>query len=263
MEYAVGAVLALAIGLFGTVVGLDRDRAFYPTVLLVIALLYGLFAVLGGSLESLRWESIGIAAFVLLAVVGFRINLWWVAGALAGHGVYDWFHPRLISNPGVPSWWPMFCMTYDIVAAAYLAWLLGRSRLSATAGARSQRPLDFHHGIAPHVQRELLAAAQSHLNGDAAAGFRHLERAHVLGQASTREHVRVHWHMLLWALRHRQPAEMAAQIFRILGAALMTGIGLVPTGNTGGGNISAFRRLPLPPDLAAIIASVRRTGSAP
>ncbi len=45
MAILVGALLALAIGGFATVVGLDRDRAFYPTVTIVIALLYSLFAV--------------------------------------------------------------------------------------------------------------------------------------------------------------------------------------------------------------------------
>lgn len=45
----VGCVLALVVALFARVVGLDRDRAFYPTVLVVIACLYDLFAVLGGS----------------------------------------------------------------------------------------------------------------------------------------------------------------------------------------------------------------------
>src|SRR5882757_2157792 len=79
----------------------------------------------------------------------------------------------------------------------------------------------------------------------------------LLGQASTREHVRVHWQMLRWAARQRQPQELAAQVLRIVGAAVLTAAGLVPEGNTGGGNVSAFRRLPVPPELAAIIASVR------
>jgi len=33
----VGALLAVAVGLMATAVGLDRDRAFYPTVTIVIA----------------------------------------------------------------------------------------------------------------------------------------------------------------------------------------------------------------------------------
>src|SRR5688572_6623184 len=53
----VGAGLALAVGILATVVRLDRDRAFYPTVAIVIASLYSLFAVIGGSTRALVVES--------------------------------------------------------------------------------------------------------------------------------------------------------------------------------------------------------------
>jgi hypothetical protein len=29
-----------------------------------------------------------------------------------------------VANPGVPLWWPSFCMAYDVTAAGILAWLL-------------------------------------------------------------------------------------------------------------------------------------------
>jgi hypothetical protein len=37
MALLVGVVLAFTLGLMATAVGLDRDRAFYPTVTMVIA----------------------------------------------------------------------------------------------------------------------------------------------------------------------------------------------------------------------------------
>jgi len=55
-------------------------------------------------------------------------NLWIVVAGLAAHGLFDLLHPQLIDNPGVPSFWPMFCMAYDVVAAACLAFLLRRDR---------------------------------------------------------------------------------------------------------------------------------------
>ena len=128
MAYLIGVGLALVVSLFARIVGLDRDRAFYPTVMIVIACLYGLFAVVGGSTEALAHESVGIVGFIGLAVVGFRYNQWWVVVALAAHGVYDSFHHHVIANPGVPVWWPQFCMTYDLAAAGILAWLLRRQR---------------------------------------------------------------------------------------------------------------------------------------
>ena len=31
-----------------------------------------------------------------------------------------------MTNPGVPAWWPAFCLGYDVAAAAILAWLSRR-----------------------------------------------------------------------------------------------------------------------------------------
>jgi hypothetical protein len=120
----VGVFLAVAVGLFATVVGLDRDRGFYPTVMIVIAFLYALFAVMGASTRALVLESLVGVVFLALAVAGFRSSLWLVVVALAAHGVFDLVHGKAISNPGVPAWWPPFCFAYDVAAAAYLAWLL-------------------------------------------------------------------------------------------------------------------------------------------
>ena len=129
----VGACLAFAVGTFATVVRLDRDRAFYPTVAIVIASLYSLFAVMGGSTRALVLESLVGVGFVALAVLGFRTSLWLVAAALGVHGVFDLVHGAVISNPGVPHWWPAFCLTYDAAAAGYLAWLIISRRTRAAA----------------------------------------------------------------------------------------------------------------------------------
>jgi hypothetical protein len=115
----------------------------------------------------------------------------------------------------------------------------------------------FGHNIRPLVQVELVAAGACLTRREFAASFRHLERAHVLGQSSTVEHVRVHWRMLLWSVKRRDAREAAGQIFRIIGATAMTGVGLVPDGNTGGSNVSPFLRMPVPADLADIIAEAR------
>ena len=133
MEYLIGVVLALLIGLGATRIGLDRDRAFYPSVMAVIASYYALFAVMGGSSQALTFEVIAIVAFLGASIAGFKRSLWLVVAALAAHGVFDLVHGQFIENPGVPPWWPHFCLAFDVVAAAYLAWLLSRSKLHAAA----------------------------------------------------------------------------------------------------------------------------------
>lgn len=136
MAFLVGALLALAVGVFATACGLDRDRAFYPTVMIVIAALYSLFAAIGESTHALVLDALIGLLFIAAATVGFRSSLWLVAGALAAHGAMDSVHGAIVSNPGVPLWWPAFCGTYDVVAAGYLAWLLKSGRLR-TRGAPS------------------------------------------------------------------------------------------------------------------------------
>jgi hypothetical protein len=115
----------------------------------------------------------------------------------------------------------------------------------------------FAERIHPHVVKELERAAAAERQGEPNLAFHHLERAHVLGQAATWEHVRTHWAMLLWGVRRRQLREVAGQVLRIVGAATKTAFGLVPTGNTGGSNVSPFRRLPIPLELQSIIDEAR------
>jgi hypothetical protein len=131
MALAIGALLAFVVGLFATVSGFDRDRAFYPTVTIVIAFIYALFAVMGASTTALVLESLIGGAFLAAALVGFRSSLWVVVIALAAHGVFDFAHDTVVSNPGVPPWWPAFCLAYDVTAAGYLAWRLTSGRIRA------------------------------------------------------------------------------------------------------------------------------------
>lgn len=133
MALLIGVLLAISVGLFATGVGLDRDRAFYPVVTIVVASYYALFAIMGGSTQALLLESLVGAVFLIAAVFGFRRSLWVAAAALAAHGLFDFFHASVISNPGVPGWWPEFCGAYDVTAAVFLACLLKIGRVRAAA----------------------------------------------------------------------------------------------------------------------------------
>jgi len=130
MEYAVGAVLALAVGLFTHGLGFARDRSLYPVIMIVIATYYVLFAVIGGSQHALLLETLAAVVFAGAAIAGYRVSLWWVVIALAAHGVFDFTHGLFIANPGVPTWWPAFCLAYDVVAAGCLGWLLLKHKVN-------------------------------------------------------------------------------------------------------------------------------------
>jgi hypothetical protein len=115
------------------------------------------------------------------------------------------------------------------------------------------RMKSFGKRIRPHVTTEIDRAAAAEREGDFERAFSCLERAHVLGQASTREHVRVHWLMFVWGLKRHDAREVFGQVVRLIGAATKTAVGLVPAGNTGGSNISPVKRLPIPAELEDII----------
>jgi hypothetical protein len=106
--------------------------------MIVIAFYYVLFAVMGNSTHALLLDSAIGAAFIVAAVAGFARSLWIVVIALAGHGVLDLIHAHVVSNPGVPDWWPAWCSAYDVAAAAFLAWLLrsGRVRVAPATISR-------------------------------------------------------------------------------------------------------------------------------
>ena len=115
----------------------------------------------------------------------------------------------------------------------------------------------FSENIAPFVKTELEHAVHARLIGKPEIEFQHLENAHVLGQESTYWHVKVHCLMLLWALRNLKTKEILGQLFRIVGAATKTVFGLVPAGNTGGVNVSPFKRMAIKPELKAIIDNAK------
>ena len=131
LPFVLGIVLSAGVALFARQVRLDRDRAFYPTVMIVIALYYVLFAVMSGSVQAVVIESVVMTLFAAAAVAGFKSSTWIVVVALAGHGVFDAVHGYLIENAGVPAWWPAWCLAYDVGAAAILAWLITRQRRGA------------------------------------------------------------------------------------------------------------------------------------
>jgi hypothetical protein len=136
MEYLVGLLLAVAVVASAAIIGFDRERSFYSTVLIVVATYYILFAVMGASERTLIIEILVASGFFLLAVLGFKGNLWLVAAALVGHGIFDFIRPRFIANPGVPHWWPGFCLAFDVIFGGWLALrLLQRTNFPHYSGA--------------------------------------------------------------------------------------------------------------------------------
>jgi hypothetical protein len=107
-----------------------------------------------------------------------------------------------------------------------------------------------HHEL---LSRELSTARGLIREARYADAFRHLERAHVLGQAHVRWHVASHWLMLKVALHRGEVSAALGQAVRMVLGALGSAVGRVPVGNTGGSDVSMFRRMPIPPDLSEVM----------
>lgn len=130
MEILVGVILGLMAVGSARLVGFDRERSFFPVLLIVIATYYLLFAAMGKQPGSLQSEAMAALVFAAIAMAGYKRSLWLVPLGLAAHAVFDLVHGELIVNPGVPDFWPTFCLGFDLVAAAYLAALLWRKELT-------------------------------------------------------------------------------------------------------------------------------------
>jgi hypothetical protein len=198
-------------------------------------------------------EILGLLIFVTFAVLGLTRSPWFLVIGIALHGIaWDSWHYE--SSAYIPSWYAFGCAAVDLALGGYVATRVQQYRQASQVANSSERSA-FQRRIRPHVDAELVAASAAESAGDVTKAFRHLERAHVLGQPFTIEHVRVHTRMLVWALRRHDAGEVVAQTLRTVGAAVLTALKAVPQGNTGGSNVSAFRAMPIPNDLAAIIAS--------
>ena len=62
-----------------------------------------------------------VFAFVSVRQSATVVGAFWIL-----HGVYDLAHSQLITNTGVPGWYPVFCFSVDVVIGGYLLWLSNR-----------------------------------------------------------------------------------------------------------------------------------------
>jgi hypothetical protein len=127
----VGVLTAVAIAALAKSTRFDQDRSFYPTVLIVIASYYVLFAVMGGSPHALVWELVVAVAFSAVAIVGGLYLPLLVGVGIVAHGLFDLVYFTMMENAGVPDWWPSFCGSIDVVLGL---WVVGLSRSGRPAG---------------------------------------------------------------------------------------------------------------------------------
>lgn len=106
--------------------------------------------------------------------------------------------------------------------------------------------------LKPYFERELNAYHDALENGDLQQAWRHLERAHVIGQAYPLKHSYVHWKMLQFGILIKSLKEIIGQIPRLLVGGVKSFVGKIPVGNTGGANIPPLKTLPIEPEIEEV-----------
>jgi hypothetical protein len=109
--------------------------------------------------------------------------------------------------------------------------------------------------------RELASAVDLMNRGCRTEAFACLERAHVLGQEQVVPHVLAHFLMLRIEIQRRDVRAALGQVLRVALGALGSLIGIVPRGNTGGTDVNMFSKMPIAPELAALIQPDEAAGA--
>jgi len=106
------------------------ERWLYSLGLLTLPSIYAFFALEAGEqavgFKEMVYGVPFLVAGLVFAVVSVRhsaivVGVFWLL-----HGLYDLAHSQLITNIGVPSWYPIFCFVVDAVIGLYLLWLSRR-----------------------------------------------------------------------------------------------------------------------------------------
>ncbi|MBX2914525.1 MAG: DUF3703 domain-containing protein [Cyclobacteriaceae bacterium] len=115
-------------------------------------------------------------------------------------------------------------------------------------------------GLKIHYRGELELYKTELDKGNLQDAWRHLERAHILGQPWPREHSHVHWVMLKFGFRIKDVREIVGQIPRLFVGGVKSFVGTIPVGNTGGANVPPLRPMEIPDDLQAILKPYHTKG---
>ncbi len=113
-------------------------------------------------------------------------------------------------------------------------------------------------GLRLHYRTELAQYYAELSNENLQVAWRHLERAHILGQPWAVEHTAVHWMMLKFGFKIKNWREILGQLPRLLVGGIKSFVGKIPVGNTGGSNVPPLQPMEIPDDLKAILSQYVR-----
>lgn len=126
------ALIGAAVGVLTIVSArlIRGERWLYSLGLLTLPGIYTFFALQAGEhavgVKEMIYGIPYVVAGLVFACVSVRQSAVVVGVLWLLHGLYDLAHSQLITNAGVPDWYPIFCFVVDAVVGSYLLWLSRR-----------------------------------------------------------------------------------------------------------------------------------------
>ena len=101
-----------------------KEDNFWGLALVIAALIYVVFAIVGGAYDYLPMELGGVVLYGIFAWLSLKYNLLWLAVGWALHIGWDvWLHAG-DAMAFVPAAYPALCIGFDIAIAGYIGWVV-------------------------------------------------------------------------------------------------------------------------------------------
>jgi len=100
----------------------QHERLLAGLVLILASALYPALGLAAGvSASSMPFEWLAFLVTALLAALGIRVSMWFLAVGWLLHGPWDFMVPHIEDVSHMPSWYAGLCLGYDLVFGAYFA----------------------------------------------------------------------------------------------------------------------------------------------
>ncbi|HMJ47085.1 MAG TPA: DUF3703 domain-containing protein [Ferruginibacter sp.] len=112
-------------------------------------------------------------------------------------------------------------------------------------------------GLRANYENELRSYDEALAQHSLHKAWRHLERAHIIGQAWSKQHTYIHWLMFKFGIKIKNKKEILGQIPRLFIGGVKSFVGVIPTGNTGGSDVPPLKKMDIPDDILQILKPYR------
>lgn len=123
-SFFVGGVIAILFLLLVRNISIESKEKLFGRGLIIAAAIYILFALVSGAMDWVSIEVFGTAVFALFYWLGKRFSLYCLALGWTLHPV--WVAGLHLFGDGFgvsPPWYATACLSFDLVVAAYIAYL--------------------------------------------------------------------------------------------------------------------------------------------